>query len=105
MMELVSPVTFLCSFLAPPPFDNSNESPILTSSYTTTQKILASLYLIHYTNRVFFYTYRAPSVAPIHITITLGAISFNLINGYSNGRWISVFGNYTEERYREPSFI
>jgi len=104
-MELVSPATFLYSFLAPSPFiDHNNESSI-TSSYTTTQKILASLYLIHYFNRSVIYAYRATSIAPIHIMILLSAILFNLINGYSNGRWISVFGNYSEEKCKEPLFI
>ncbi|CAG8608550.1 8937_t:CDS:1 [Funneliformis mosseae] len=102
-MELASPVTFLYSFLTPSPFDDNDES--LIPSYTTTQKILASLYLIHYFNRTLIYTYRAPNVASIHLTTILSAVIFNVINGYSNGRWISVFGNYTEERCQEPLFI
>ncbi|CAI2178981.1 849_t:CDS:1 [Funneliformis geosporum] len=102
-MELASPLTFLYSFLVPSPLDDNDEFSI--PSYNTTQKILASLFLIHYFNRVFIYTYRAPNVASIHLIILLSAIIFNVINGYSNGRWISVFGNYTEERYKEPLFI
>jgi 3-oxo-5-alpha-steroid 4-dehydrogenase 1 len=105
-MELISPATFLYSFLGPSPFiDHNNESSITLSSFNTTQKILASLFLIHYINRSTIYTYRAISIAPINIMAFLSAILFNLINGYSLGRWISVFGNYTEERYKEPSFI
>src|SRR5438067_13562264 len=105
-MEFVSPATFLYSSLAPSPFiDDTDEFSISSSSFTTTQKILMSLYLIHYFNRSIIYTIRAPSITPIHLHIVLSAIIFNLINGYSNGRWISVFGDYPEEKCKEPLFI
>ncbi|CAB5372788.1 unnamed protein product [Rhizophagus irregularis] len=110
LMELVSPATFLYSFLAPSPFidhndDEISETSINLSSYTTSQKILVSLFLIHYINRSIIYTYRAPNIAPINLMVFSSAILFNLINGYSIGRWISVFGNYPEEKYKELSFI
>ncbi|RIA87657.1 3-oxo-5-alpha-steroid 4-dehydrogenase-domain-containing protein [Glomus cerebriforme] len=105
IMELVSPATFLYSFLAPSPFIDHNNESLITSPYNTTQKILASLYLIHYFNRTVVYTYRAPSISPIHLLVFFSSIIFNLINGYSNGRWISVFGNYSEEKCKEPLFI
>lgn len=105
-MELVSPATFLYSFLAPSPFiDHNDETFITLSSYTTTQKILVSLFLIHYINRSIVYAFRAPSISPINLMVFSSSILFNLINGYSIGRWISVFGNYSEEKYKEPSFI
>jgi protein-S-isoprenylcysteine O-methyltransferase Ste14 len=41
-------------------------------------------WMIHYINRSIIYTYRAPSVKPTAISAVLGAILFNIVNGYTN---------------------
>jgi 3-oxo-5-alpha-steroid 4-dehydrogenase 1 len=41
-------------------------------------------WLIHYINRSVIYTIRAPNMNPIAISAVMGAILFNLINGYTN---------------------
>ncbi|CAG8666661.1 15197_t:CDS:2 [Dentiscutata heterogama] len=107
--ESFSPIVFIYSFF----IKNLFSITIFTdATYTTTQIILASFWIIHYTNRVIIYTYRAPNIAPIHILPVLVAIFYNIINGYTNARWISLFGrdNYLydengQDICKTPRFI
>ncbi|KAF0445839.1 3-oxo-5-alpha-steroid 4-dehydrogenase [Gigaspora margarita] len=108
-MESFSPIAFIYSFFIKNLFSNTIYT---VSTYTTTQLILGSLWVIHYTNRVYIYAYRAPNISPIHILPVLAAIFYNIINGYTNARWISVFGrdNYLydengQDIYKSLKFI
>ncbi|KAF7729419.1 hypothetical protein EC973_004398 [Apophysomyces ossiformis] len=57
-------------------------------SLVSTQWLLAGLWLIHYCNRAIIHPIRAPSMAPIHLTVMLSAVLFNGVNGYTNGVWL-----------------
>ncbi|CAG8680608.1 5612_t:CDS:2, partial [Cetraspora pellucida] len=108
LMECFALITFIYSF-----FVNDLFSTIYTdSAYTTTQLILCSLWIIHYTNRTIIYTYRAPNISPMHILIMSSGIFYNIMNGYTVARWISIFGRdnyfYDEDGrdiYKSPRFI
>ncbi|KAG0170876.1 hypothetical protein DFQ28_002170 [Apophysomyces sp. BC1034] len=58
-------------------------------SLSSTQWLLASLWLIHYFNRAIIYPIRAPSLAPLHIAVLAAGSVFNGLNGYTNGRWLA----------------
>ncbi|KAL2919222.1 hypothetical protein HK105_200865 [Polyrhizophydium stewartii] len=57
------------------------------------QWAVAGLFSLHYINRSLVYTVRAPAIAPIPLVVSLAAAAFNSLNGYANGRWVSVFGD------------
>ncbi|CAG8594574.1 10009_t:CDS:2 [Dentiscutata erythropus] len=107
--ESFSLITFIYSFFIKDLFSITISTD---ATYTTTQIILASFWIIHYTNRVIIHTYRAPNIAPINLLIVLIAIFYNILNGYVNARWISIFGrdNYLydengQDIYKTPRFI
>jgi len=97
VQEAVSPIVFTlaCFF----PCASSPRTP-----WTTPKSILVGLWLVHYINRSFIYTYRAPRMAPSHLITVLSAIVFNIVNGYVNGRWIGVWGAYPEDQLTSPRF-
>ncbi|KAJ2387774.1 hypothetical protein GGI05_003986 [Coemansia sp. RSA 2603] len=80
VMELVSPATFLLSYMRP---------SSIGSTQTNLTDLFAILWIIHYANRAFIYPLRQPSRKPMHIGIMLSACLFNVVNGYTNGRWLS----------------
>jgi protein-S-isoprenylcysteine O-methyltransferase Ste14 len=45
-------------------------------------------WMVHYIHRSIIYTWLAPSMKPTAITAVLGAIVFNIANGYNNAEWI-----------------
>ncbi|CAG8526629.1 2172_t:CDS:2, partial [Scutellospora calospora] len=68
--------------------------------------------LIFLSSTLFVTAPYAPSISPMHISTVFSGIFFNIINGYTNSRWISVFGrdNYLynenhQEIYKSPRFI
>ncbi|KAI9019256.1 3-oxo-5-alpha-steroid 4-dehydrogenase-domain-containing protein [Phycomyces nitens] len=79
LMEAVSPAVFLTSVLL-------ISSP---SEWTVSQTVLTVLWLVHYINRSFVYSWRAPSIAPIHLLVSVSAAFFNVLNGYVNGVWVA----------------
>jgi 3-oxo-5-alpha-steroid 4-dehydrogenase 1 len=93
-MEMWSPLIFLYYFFASPTIPN-----------TPTQLTLVMLWMIHYINRVLIYTYRAPGISPLNVSTTISGMIFNLINGYSNARWIALFGNYNADTWKSMHFI
>jgi len=104
VMELVSPTFFLYTFFKSPlsfmfPSNPPRNAP---------QIILATLFLIHYTNRALISPLRTPSRSKSHIVVTLSGIFFNTINGSIMGAYLSspfariyLTSNYT---FHRPSF-
>ncbi|KAG5638858.1 hypothetical protein H0H81_009409 [Sphagnurus paluster] len=85
VMELVSPILFLWSFLTSPLSTGTHTSPSLLSP----QSLLAGLYLIHYANRALISPLRTPSRSKSHISVPLSAILFNTINGSLMGSYLN----------------
>ncbi|KAF8074060.1 3-oxo-5-alpha-steroid 4-dehydrogenase-domain-containing protein [Lyophyllum atratum] len=84
VMELVSPLLFLYTFLTSP-LSPSSKPPSLTSP----QSLLAALYLIHYANRAILSPLRTPSRSKSHLIVPLVAVAFNTINGSLMGSYLS----------------
>ncbi|KAF8624411.1 hypothetical protein AX15_005892 [Amanita polypyramis BW_CC] len=84
-MELVSPAMFLYSYITSPTSYYSPSLPGLTSP----QSILAGLFLVHYANRALISPLRAPSRSKSHIIIPLCGTSFNVINGFLMGAYLT----------------
>ncbi|PIA18158.1 3-oxo-5-alpha-steroid 4-dehydrogenase [Coemansia reversa NRRL 1564] len=99
VMELVSPVALLYARF-------SHMVPVLrlfkvTAATHSTgpaaegllsfRNLLVLLWLMHYAYRAILYPLRQPSRKPMHLGIMLSAVVFNSINGYLNGRWLSMF--------------
>jgi 3-oxo-5-alpha-steroid 4-dehydrogenase 1 len=93
-MEIVSPAIFVFGLLVPP-----------ADNLSTTELLLATAWIGHYINRVFLYTYRAPSIAPMHATTVAFGVAFNSVNAYLNSRWVALYGRYPECGYRSPRFM
>ncbi|THU86150.1 hypothetical protein K435DRAFT_731778 [Dendrothele bispora CBS 962.96] len=81
VMEIVSPLMFLYSFLTSP------LSPGATISRS--QKILAAAYLMHYANRAIISPLRTPSRSKAHIVVPLSGIAFNILNGSLMGAYVA----------------
>ncbi|KAF5369500.1 hypothetical protein D9758_002510 [Tetrapyrgos nigripes] len=81
VMEIVSPITFLYSFISSP------LSP--GASISLSQKILACAYLIHYANRSLISPLRTPSRSKSHIIVPFLGILFNTFNGSLMGSYLS----------------
>lgn len=79
-MELISPVTFLYTYLHSPLSKAAyGSSPPLTLSNPA--NVFASLFLIHYLNRAIISPLRTPSRSKSHLIVPLAAAFFNVING------------------------
>ncbi|KAL1915879.1 uncharacterized protein VTP21DRAFT_6267 [Calcarisporiella thermophila] len=86
LIEITSPVVFLLSLR------------LRNSSLLTAPKLfLSALWLGHYFNRAVVYTIRAPSLSPMHYIVILSGIGYNVLNGYTNGRWIGLYSSYGED--------
>ncbi len=51
-------------------------------------QVLVLLFVVHYTHRAVLQPLRSPRRSPIHISVPLSAIFFNLINGFVMGSWL-----------------
>lgn len=80
LMEAPSPIVLaLCFVLAPP----AGAAPW----------VFFALWQAHYLHRAFVFPLRRHrSARTMPVSIALGALAFNLCNGYLNGRWLTVFG-------------
>ncbi|KAG5641024.1 hypothetical protein DXG03_006365 [Asterophora parasitica] len=96
VMELVSPVSFLASFLSSPLSSMRNPS-------SPTQLLLAALYLIHYANRALISPLRTPSRSPSHISVPLAAVLFNTVNGSLMGTYLSS-ASHLQHAHWSPAF-
>lgn len=104
LMELVSPAMFIYAYTTSP---LSYYDPPLPS-WTSPQSILASLFLIHYTNRAILSPLRTPSRSKSHLIVPLSGVLFNTMNGFLMGSYLSspyarMFLNPTYT-FQRPSF-
>lgn len=51
-------------------------------------QVLVVMFLIHYTHRAVLQPLRSPKRSPLHISVPLSAVAFNLINGFVMGSWL-----------------
>lgn len=55
-------------------------------------KILASLFVLHYTYRALLFPLLQPSMSPIHVLVWLFAALFQVVNGLAIGSWLAGYG-------------
>lgn len=68
--------------------------------------VLLCLWQVHYVHRAFFFPFRLLNAAKRMPALVAGlAVSFNLLNGWINARWISDLGTYPSTWLRDPRFI
>lgn len=51
-------------------------------------QVLVVMFLIHYSHRAVLQPLRSPKRSPLHISVPLSAVAFNLINGFVMGSWL-----------------
>ena len=104
VMEVVSPIGFIAAFLSEPltsePIQASTDiigvglkdlwSPSLDRlrHMPAANIFVGSLFVLHYIHRAVLSPLRSPKRSPIHLSVPLAAIAFNLINGFLMGSWI-----------------
>jgi 3-oxo-5-alpha-steroid 4-dehydrogenase 1 len=59
-------------------------------------KVLAGLFVIHYTYRAVIFPIIQPSMSPIHFSIWINAIIFQVANGTCIGSWLAGYGPTTQ---------
>jgi len=84
-MELVSPITFIYTFVTSPLTMRAPPLP----SISERQTILAVCYLLHYANRALLSPLRTPSRSKTHIIVPIVGIFFNVVNGSLMGSFLS----------------
>ncbi|CAK7262477.1 hypothetical protein SEPCBS57363_000066 [Sporothrix epigloea] len=62
-------------------------------------KVLAGLFVIHYSYRAVIYPLIAPSMSPIHVAVWGMAIAFQLVNATSIGSWLAAYGPITAKEW------
>ncbi|KAK4031707.1 hypothetical protein C8A01DRAFT_41844 [Parachaetomium inaequale] len=62
-------------------------------------KILASLFVLHYTYRALLFPFLQPSMSPLHILIWLFGILFQVLNGLAIGSWLAAYGPTTQAEW------
>ncbi|KAG0148973.1 hypothetical protein CROQUDRAFT_40514 [Cronartium quercuum f. sp. fusiforme G11] len=98
LMELVSPITcFLAACSEPfestpnamllPSFQNFDMHRIRALPAARLSLLLA--FLLHYLHRSLISTLRNPGRSPMHVSVPISAMVFNLLNGYLIGSWLS----------------
>jgi protein-S-isoprenylcysteine O-methyltransferase Ste14 len=94
LMEAPSPLTMLACFVV--------QGPSQPGGW-----LFLGLWLVHYTNRSFVYPLRNPGgKKPMPLAICGSAIFFNLVNGYLNGRGLTLFGpQYGWSDFGEPRIV
>ena len=58
-------------------------------SLPSANQVLVILFAIHYAHRAVLQPLRSPKRSPMHISVPLSAISFNVINGSLVGSWLA----------------
>lgn len=66
-------------------------------------KILASLFVIHYLYRAVAFPFLQPSMAPLHVLVCLFAAGFQLMNGTLIGSWLAAYGPTTQDAWARQS--
>ncbi|KAK7753784.1 hypothetical protein SLS62_004149 [Diatrype stigma] len=66
-------------------------------------KVLAGLFVIHYTYRAVIFPFIQPSMSPIHFLVWSNAIMFQVCNGSALGGWLAAYGPTTQEAWQAQS--
>ncbi len=68
--------------------------------------VLLAMWQLHYFYRAFIYPFRGQGTqAPMPVLVLLFGITFNLINAYINGRYVSHLGQWSSSWFTDPRFI
>ena len=87
-MELISPSTFIYAFLhSPLSLTHRNSPPQLSLTHAPT--LLSVFFIIHYLNRAIISPLRTPSRSKSHIIVPLSGLSFNVVNGWLMGTYLT----------------
>ncbi|MGO9829141.1 MAG: 3-oxo-5-alpha-steroid 4-dehydrogenase [Myxococcaceae bacterium] len=71
-----------------------------------TPVVLLCLWELHYLQRTFFFPLRMGTASKrMPILVVLLAVSFNMLNGFINARWISEHGHYDSNWLVDPRFL
>ncbi|SJX64280.1 steroid 5alpha-reductase [Sporisorium reilianum f. sp. reilianum] len=104
LMEIPSPIFLLLSAFSKPLSSSVVKGttgflPPLSSLYSPSiehflslpspNQVLVLLFTIHYTHRAVLQPLRSPRRSPMHISVPLSAILFNVINGSLMGSWLA----------------
>ncbi|EGU74049.1 hypothetical protein FOXB_15439 [Fusarium oxysporum f. sp. conglutinans Fo5176] len=68
-------------------------------------KVLAGLFVIHYSYRAVMFPYLQPSMSPVHIAVWLLGFSFQICNATCLGSWLAAYGPTTEAAWSSQSSI
>ncbi|KAH6999651.1 3-oxo-5-alpha-steroid 4-dehydrogenase-domain-containing protein [Ilyonectria destructans] len=68
-------------------------------------KVLAGLFVIHYSYRAVMFPFLQPTMSPLHIGVWLMAVGFQLFNATCLGAWLAAYGPITEEEWTSQSSI
>jgi len=92
-MELPAVVTIAVCFAVRPPS-------------TTPTWVMFALWQVHYLHRSLVFPFRMRGGhKPMPIAIAGMGMLFNVVNGYLNGRWLTVFGSYDASWLVDPRFV
>ncbi|CAJ2511300.1 Uu.00g069250.m01.CDS01 [Anthostomella pinea] len=68
-------------------------------------KVLGSLFVIHYIYRAVLFPIIQPSMSPIHAAVWASAIFFQLCNATAIGSWLAAYGPTTQDEWRAQSSV
>lgn len=94
IMEVVSPITFLLSLVSPVLTSSAGLKDLIQPDFRkltqlpAANAILATAFVVHYIQRAILHPLRSARRSPMHISVPLCAVLFNLINGFLMGSWI-----------------
>ncbi|KAK4212254.1 putative 3-oxo-5-alpha-steroid 4-dehydrogenase [Rhypophila decipiens] len=60
-------------------------------------KVLAALFVLHYSYRALLFPILQPSMSPLHILVWLFGLLFQIINGTCIGAWLAAYGPLTQQ--------
>ncbi|KAI0130292.1 3-oxo-5-alpha-steroid 4-dehydrogenase-domain-containing protein [Xylariales sp. AK1849] len=67
-------------------------------------KVLAGLFVIHYTYRAVLFPFIQPSMSPIHFLVWAAAVMFQLCNASCLASWLAAYGPTTQEEWKTEGF-
>lgn len=77
----------------------SREAGLTLSDLPWQNKVLAALFLMHYSYRALLFPFLQPSMAPIHALVWVAAACFQVFNGTLIGGWLAAYGPTTREAW------
>ncbi|KAK4141171.1 uncharacterized protein C8A04DRAFT_31269 [Dichotomopilus funicola] len=99
-MESPGFLTLLYTFSTLPSQLFSSTSPILEKEGLPWQnKVLAFLFVLHYTYRALLFPFLQPSMSPLHIVIWVAGAGFQVVNGLMLGAWLGGYGPTTQAEW------